>query len=272
MPTMYLAHDFQSRLEGHFVIVQWDRRGAGKSYKARHPSDSLTVRRTLADLYELTNYLRARFHQRQIYLVAHSWGTYLALLAVHEHPEWYRAYVGMGQLVPDTIAAHQAQRRCVVDAARQMRDSALVARLSARYGSDTASVRESDLFAAHSELYHAASFWPILWSGLRAPEYTLIDGYHVQRGAVYVGEHMRYDVNDTWMRTDPTVAVPVALFLGRHDCNTPSTLAAQYLATLRAPLKWLVWFDDAAHFPFWEQPDLFATSLIRFDSLVSSKP
>ena len=32
MPTMYLAHDFQRDLERDFVVVQWDRLGAGKSY------------------------------------------------------------------------------------------------------------------------------------------------------------------------------------------------------------------------------------------------
>ena len=32
MPTMYLAHDFQRDLEQSFIVVQWDRRGAGKSF------------------------------------------------------------------------------------------------------------------------------------------------------------------------------------------------------------------------------------------------
>ena len=66
MPTMYLAHEFQRELERRFVVVQWDRRGAGKSYAARFPVESLTVRRALTDLFELTGILRKRFHRGQV--------------------------------------------------------------------------------------------------------------------------------------------------------------------------------------------------------------
>jgi pimeloyl-ACP methyl ester carboxylesterase len=57
MPTMYLAHDFQRVMEQRFVMVHWDRRGAGRSWPAREPKESLTVRRTLDDLYELRAWL-----------------------------------------------------------------------------------------------------------------------------------------------------------------------------------------------------------------------
>ena len=32
MPAMFLAHDFQRAMERDFVMVHWDRRGAGKSF------------------------------------------------------------------------------------------------------------------------------------------------------------------------------------------------------------------------------------------------
>jgi pimeloyl-ACP methyl ester carboxylesterase len=59
------------------------------------------------------------------------------------------------------------------------------------------------------------------------------------------------------------VDVPVFFFLGQHDSNTPSPLAVQYLQRLDAPRKRLVWFDQSAHFPFFEEPALFRREMIR---------
>ena len=97
MPAMYLAHAFQRELEKDFVVIQWDRRAAGKSYR-EDISSTLTTEQLVADTVELTNLLRARLHQDRIYLVGHSWGTYLGMLVIARHPELYHAYVGIGQL------------------------------------------------------------------------------------------------------------------------------------------------------------------------------
>ncbi len=263
MPAMYLAHAFQRPLERDFLMVQWDRRGTGKSYGARIPAESLTVERALADLYQLTNWLRARFHQDRILLVAHSWGTRLGLIAVNRHPEWYRAYVGMGQLAPDTATAHAAQRRLVLAEARRLGDTAIAARLSAP-GSP---IRESDLFATGGELLHATSFWPLLRTGLMAPEYTLLDAWNVQRGSQLLSATFADAPGPPLPPAGSTIHVPLLLFLGRHDYTTPPLPAVHYLDSLRAPRKQVVWFDSSAHFPFFEEPQRFHTELVRVDSL-----
>ena len=263
MPAMFLAHAFQRPLERDFVVVQWDRRGAGKSYAARVPAESLTVRRLLDDLYELTMLLRIRFRQRRIDLVAHSWGTLLGLVAVREHPEWYRLYVGMGQLVPDTERAHEVQRADVLARARRLGDTSLVRRLSA----PGAVVTEGDLFRAGGELRGATSFWPILRTGLAAPEYTLWDAWNVRRGASLLQHALRPDSAAALPAEGDTLLVPLFLFLGRDDFNTPSDLAAEYLQTLQAPRRGVVWFERSAHFPFFEEPSRFAREVVRADSV-----
>ena len=51
-----------------------------------------------------------------------------------------------------------------------------------------------------------------------------------------------------------TLAVPVFLFLGRHDTTTPPQIAAAWLGRLKAPSKSVVWFEDSAHLPMIEEP------------------
>ncbi|MCJ7604133.1 MAG: hypothetical protein MUO63_21865 [Desulfobulbaceae bacterium] len=47
-------------------------RGAGKSYSALDPVETLTLEQTVADTIEVTNYLRDRFDEEKIYLVGNS--------------------------------------------------------------------------------------------------------------------------------------------------------------------------------------------------------
>jgi pimeloyl-ACP methyl ester carboxylesterase len=125
---------------------------------------------------------------------------------------------------------------------------------------------EDDLFRHGAELYHERSFWPILRTGLLAPEYTLWDALNVKRGAGLVGRAMKHDVLPKPLDGEiPAFEVPVFFFLGRHDYNTPSSIAATYLGRLRAPLKGLVWFEQSAHFPFFEEPLRFHTEMVRVE-------
>ena len=86
-------------LEERFVVVTWEQRGAGKSYAALDPAETLTLEQTVADTVAVTTYLRERFDEEKIYLVGNSWGTTLGVLAVQRHPELFHAYVGTGQMV-----------------------------------------------------------------------------------------------------------------------------------------------------------------------------
>ena len=61
------------------------------------------------------------------------------------------------------------------------------------------------------------------------------------------------------------INIPVFFFLGRHDYTTPSLLAVKYLDTLQAPLKRLIWFENSAHFPFYEEPQEFSRQMIAMD-------
>ena len=86
-------------LEKDFIVVTWDQRGIGKSYDSLDPVSTLTLQQAVNDTVEVSNYLRDRFGQDKIYLFGQSYGTILGVLAAQQHPELYRAYIGVGQMV-----------------------------------------------------------------------------------------------------------------------------------------------------------------------------
>jgi proline iminopeptidase len=51
----------------------------------------------------------------------------------------------------------------------------------------------------------------------------------------------------------------VFFVLGRDDRHVPSGVAADYFETIAAPLKRLLWFEESAHNPPFEQPHRFVS-------------
>jgi len=109
MPSMYLAHAFQRPLEEDFIVVHWDRRGAGKSFGSGISKDSIRVSQELSDTAELVEALRQRFRQQKVWLVGHSYGSYLGILAARRFPERLFGYVGIGQVAASPEREHEVQ-------------------------------------------------------------------------------------------------------------------------------------------------------------------
>jgi pimeloyl-ACP methyl ester carboxylesterase len=267
MPQMYLAYRFQRELEKNFVVVQWDRRGTGKSYSGQVPPQSLNVEQLVEDTHQLIGLLRDRFHQPKVFIAGHSWGTYLGMLVVQRYPDLFYAYVGMGQMT-DSERARKLRHDFLLQHARDTGNQQALHDLEGGSGSD-----EKWLFQFGGELRHATSWWTLLALGLRAPEYTAADAFRIPAGLRLYSQHMDYSGHGQLVQEVSVVQVPVYFFLGRHDYNEPSELAAAYLQTLRAPSKKLVWFEESAHFPFLEEPAKFAAEMNQvLADIPSSRP
>lgn len=260
MPSMYLAHRFQRSLERSFVVVHWDRRGAGKSYSQDTPPESMSVTQEVSDTVELVNVLRTRFSQPKVYLVGHSYGSYLGMIVAERHPELFHAYVGIGQLAFAGKRNTDLQDRWIREKARLHRNRKVLEQLDA-HGPIS---REKWLFRYGGALHHGTSFTTLLMIGLRAPEYSLRDALNVRKGVGFTHAHLRFDaITGDLADAVRRVELPVYFFTGRYDLTDPSENTVEYAAILDAPRKQLVWFEDSAHFPFLEEPEKFATEMER---------
>jgi pimeloyl-ACP methyl ester carboxylesterase len=260
------------RLEKYFTVVNWDQRGAGKSYGAISDPGRMNIGQFVADTKELTTYLLAKFHQDRLVLVGHSWGTAIGALAVSRYPELYSCYVGIGQ-IGRMAEGEAASYRWTLDQARKRGNrraaDALVAMGPPPYDGDWQKktiTQRSYLAWFGGEVYRSrfGASGRVLGGLLFSREYTLADRVNVIRG---IHGSMRllwpelFEVD--LFESVPEIKVPVFLMEGKHDHECPSEIAETYFNKLRAPAKELIWFDRSAHLPNAEERGLFNKIMVE---------
>ena len=125
-----------------------------------------------------------------------------------------------------------------------------------------ASVRETLLFKFGGEIHNAKSFMPLLLTGLAAPEYSLRDARNIPKGVSLYSRNFVYNsISGELMDVITQVEIPVYFFTGRYDYTDPFALTEQYFSKINAPEKHIVWFEESAHFPFYEEPAAFARQM-----------
>lgn len=254
MPMMYMAHEFQKSLEENFFVIQWDRRGAGKTYSRNKPEvESMNVRQIIDDTYALIDTLKNRYNQDQIILVGHSFGTYLGSIMVNERPDLFKAYVSIGQVVDDEKSRYLQEKFVREEATNNGRKDIILA-----LDESIKPNLENWLFEFGGELKRSKSFFPLIWSGMQAPEYTLSEVSSVAKGSSFSSSNMRYNVLSSSIYNEITeYHVPVYFFIGKSDYTTPHELVTEYFNLIKAPKKGIVYFEESAHFPFFEEPEKF---------------
>lgn len=260
MPIMYLAHEFQRNLENDFTVVQWDRRGAGKTYFRNIPStESMNVRQIIDDSYELIDTLKERYNQDKIILIGHSFGTYLGSIMVNERPDLFSAYISIGQVV-DSDKSLKLQEAFIHEKANQNNRADIIAELNKPDKPNY----ENWLFEFGGELKNSKSFFPLIWSGFFAPEYTLPEALKVAEASSFSSSNMKYNVLSGSIYNEiQDYPIPVYFFVGKSDYTTPHELISKYYEMIKAPKKEIVYFDNSAHFPFFEEPEKFCTEVKR---------
>jgi pimeloyl-ACP methyl ester carboxylesterase len=271
-----MASSFQDPWEKYFTVVQWDQRGAGKTYET---NDKGLQRRTMKvpqmeqDTVEVVDYLRKRFHREKIFVVGHSWGSILGLWLAHEHPGSIYAYVGTGQAI-SMQGNEAAGYRDVVQAARNQHNAQAVKELEriAPYPpatpdfNKTQVVRdwESKLLGPPPSEKDFTNTKRILTTMVSSPEYSLADDVGWMRGQKFSLETMFPELMDADLATlGPDFRVPIFFFEGRTDPYCPASVIADYVQGINAPHKELVWFEHSGHFPFYEEKERFTDDLVR---------
>jgi pimeloyl-ACP methyl ester carboxylesterase len=110
------------------TVVNWDQRGAGKSYQAIRDAAGMNLEQFVLDTRELTSYLLKKLHRERIVLVGHSWGSVIGALTVSKYPALHSCYVGIGQLA-NMEEGEAVSYQWTLDEARKRNDDRAIAAL-----------------------------------------------------------------------------------------------------------------------------------------------
>lgn len=256
-------------LENDFVFVNWDQRGAGYSFSAGKDRSALTLDQIVEDLDDLVDALCSEFGQDQVLLIGHSWGSVVGLEYISRHPEKIAAYIGVSQ-VADGSESEVESYRWAVDQARRQERADLSADLEDIGPPPYDSIKDmwnqrralTELGGVwrrdpHSGLYYFLQY-------LSIPEFAWPGFINLARGGNLSMEALNatlfgYDA----FEAHPVLDAPVILMEGVHDQIQSTRLAQAYLDQLAAPKKSLIWFEQSAHMPHWEEPERFNAEVRR---------
>jgi pimeloyl-ACP methyl ester carboxylesterase len=258
-------------LERYFTVVNWDQRGAGKSYAAIRDAGAMNIDQFVEDTRELTRHLLDKFGKERLVLVGHSWGSAIGALTVARSPELYSCYVGIGQIA-NMAEGEMLSYQWALDQARQRNNRRAIRSLERigppPYTGDwrKKTITERSYVARFGGEVHASrngAMGMVLRSLLISREYGLRDRVNVFRG-IFGSMQLLWPqlLEVDLFEQVPELQVPVFFMEGRHDWEVPSVLSARYFEALRAPSKRLIWFESSAHLPSAEELDRF-TQVMR---------
>jgi pimeloyl-ACP methyl ester carboxylesterase len=259
--------------ESYFTVVQWDQRGAGKTYGATAPekiAPTMSLERMVNDAEEVAAYLRRTYHRRKIVLVGHDWGSVLGAMLARRHPDWFYAYVGMGQVV-DSQRGESIGYKTTLAAARAADDGTAVRELEAMAPFPDPLHPERGLRDLEKERHWLTRFGGyVRGAGLAAdddfaklsPDATPEDLKAREAGLGFSLKALWTPLSRVSFWTAPRFGCPVIFFEGRHDLATPAALLTDWFPRVVAPYKRLVWFPDAAHMVYEEEPARVLVALV----------
>ncbi len=263
--TAYIK-DYQEELEKHFIVVRHDQRGAGLTGWKNVDEKSLTIQNCVADTIYVTEYLKKKFNKEKIYIMGHSWGSILAILATKNKPEHYHSYIGVSQVVDYNKAMHIGYAMMKENAKKNNRQDAL--RLLCKIESPPYSGKNYSIYrrciGKMSGFIKTKPKYGIGKAVFKSKNYPLTEKFKYYLNAMRTAKAIYKNGLDTNLfEMIAKLEVPVTFISGRYDLSTPLVLVENFYNNLIAPKKELIILENSAHMPQLEEFEKFNNIIVN---------
>jgi len=261
------AFAFFAPWEQYFTVVQWDQRGAGRTLRknGRAIAPTMTIARMAQDGVELAEYLRSHLHKQKIIVVAHSFGSMIALQMIRSKPELFYAYVGTGQVADSTrnySAAYDALLRKAQAAGNQeaLDELRRVGPPPYKSGEGYRVQRKwSNRFEGADQFLYGTIGQMLVAPGNSVQDFIDDEAGQMLSGETLVDQTTSLKPQDFGLK----FAIPIFFFQGAEDFTSPTELARQYLASIQAPKKEFVAIPGGGHFAMFIRSAEFLDLLVK---------
>jgi pimeloyl-ACP methyl ester carboxylesterase len=245
--------------EKDFTLVQWDQRGAGRTYGKNGPAiePTMTVERMRDDGIEIVEFLAKHLDKKKIIIVGGSWGSILGIHMAHARPDLFYAYVGLAQMV-NMRKNQSASYARVLELARAAGDQQAIGELE--------KIGPMPWDSDQIPKWHVYRKWELAYQAKRvtapsppekiSPEYdspeertqwAAADDFS---GAHFFGMTLSGPLEDVDLQALGTeFAIPVFILQGQEDLTALPDLAKAYFDSIKAPLKQFHLVPGTGHEP-----------------------
>jgi pimeloyl-ACP methyl ester carboxylesterase len=255
-PMSPIAESLFESWERDFTIVQWDQRGAGRTYSRNDPSvvaPTMSVERMAQDGVEVAEFLTEHLGQPKVTIFATSWGSVLGVHMAHARPDLFHAYIGHSQLV-EWDANLSATYQRLLERANATHDQTSVATLTELGPPPWSRIANWPRFRrVYSPYQRAATTAP-------AAPVALSTEYASEQEQAQYSEAEDFSFEHLWGLTltgpltqvdlpalGTTFEIPVFFVQGEQDLWTAPQLARSYFDAIQAPEKQFYLVEGAGH-------------------------
>jgi len=273
-PLIPVVNHYNSILEKHFILVQWEQRGSGKTYNKSIEKNTMTIDQFISDLHEVIAFLKNKFGKEKVYIIGHSWGSALGMLYINKYPNDCYAYIGTGQAI-NLNEAEKISYEYAFQMALKDNNKKAIKELK-QIGSPPYSGKNDKIIF---KKYTTQRKWLTEFGGqfydkknknvgmkllMSFKEYSFIEKMKYMKGLKFsqttVGkEYLNLNLFNEVKKVD----IPIYFLIGKMDYTTPFELVQKYYDFVQAPYKEIIWFEKSSHSPIFEEPDKFNDILIN---------